>query len=206
MGKTLYARQMPWLMTYVQLKAVPESFVLNPLDSNNVKSRHGFAENSLDLLKLIWGALEGDTLENTQQREKMSLLPLQKMLVLRLSDTIPCSNWFLSCCKHLHETVTYYRLSNDTTDRQQQLLSLIWGSISGHVPNLCQIFTLFALFLVELPVSFTFIMNIAIQHEKGQEVKELKVGAVFFCGREELLLALTLGLLSFKIFYMQKNL
>lgn len=53
------------LKTYVQLKAIPESFVLNPLDADNVKSCHGFAEKSFDLLKLIWGALEGDTLENT---------------------------------------------------------------------------------------------------------------------------------------------
>lgn len=41
------------LKTYVQLKAIPESFVLNPLDADNVKSCHGFAEKSFDLLKLI---------------------------------------------------------------------------------------------------------------------------------------------------------
>lgn len=43
----------PMNITYVPLKDFPESFVLNPLDFDNVKASHGFIEKSFDLLKFI---------------------------------------------------------------------------------------------------------------------------------------------------------
>lgn len=55
-------------MTYLQLKHIPQSFVLNPLDFDNLKAIHGFAEKRFDLLKFFWGAIKGNSLKKSNDR------------------------------------------------------------------------------------------------------------------------------------------
>lgn len=64
--------------THLQLKKIPQGFVLNPLDFDDAKAAHGFTEKRFHLLVLLRGGRQGDSLEKQRGTIRRLIPPLLK--------------------------------------------------------------------------------------------------------------------------------